>query len=405
MKILHTADWHLGKKLGGFSRHAEQILVLDEICTIADASNAELVLIAGDLFDGPNPSSESTELFYKTLKRLSNDGTRAVVAIAGNHDSPERIAAPEPLALACGIVLIGFPDAQVPFFETENGVKVLQSEQGFLELSLPGNPFPVRIILTAFANEIRLKKYLGHDDAPTELQNLLAECWNLLAQKYCNQQGVNLLMTHLYFVPPSGIVEPESDDERSIAGLGGTYAIPVSTLPTQIQYVALGHIHKFWAVSNNPIPIVYPSSPLCYSLNEAGQDKFVVIVDVEPGKSAGYHKVKLQQGKKVLRITFDSVDKAVAWLRENPDTFVELTIISDHYLKAEDSSRLYASHKGILDIIPQSRKNLVHVEGEVDQAIDIQLNKYELFDSFFKQKKGQEPSEELKKLFHEILNA
>jgi exonuclease SbcD len=405
MKILHTADWHLGKKLGGYSRHAEQILVLDEICGLADAHEVDLVLIAGDLFDGPNPSSESTELFYKTLRRLSNDGSRAVIAIAGNHDSPERIAAPEPLALACGIVLLGFPDTEVPYFETEKGIKVLQSSPGFLELSLPKTSFPVRLILTAFANEIRLKKYLGQEDSDGELKNLIEETWNFLAKKYCDPKGVNLLMTHLYFVPSIGEIEPESDDERSIAGLGGTQALPTTILPPEIQYVALGHIHKFWPVSMQPMPVIYPSSPLCYSLNESGQEKFVIILDIEPATPVNFQKIKLEQGKQVLRMTFDSVDKAVAWLAENQDAYVELTMVSNEYLNAEDSSRIYASHKWILDLIPQSKNSTISGLTQQAQTIDIQLDKSELFESFFIQKKGQEPSLELKKLFHEILNS
>ena len=65
MKILHTADWHLGKKLDRFSRLEEQVLVLNEIVEIADEQNVDLILIAGDLFDNFNPSVEATELFIK----------------------------------------------------------------------------------------------------------------------------------------------------------------------------------------------------------------------------------------------------------------------------------------------------------------------------------------------------
>ncbi len=87
MKILHTADWHLGKKLDRFSRLEEQVSAMEEIITIADEEQADLVLIAGDLFDNFNPAVEAVELFYKTLKRLSLNGKRPVIAIFGNHDS------------------------------------------------------------------------------------------------------------------------------------------------------------------------------------------------------------------------------------------------------------------------------------------------------------------------------
>nr|MBP6378586.1 exonuclease subunit SbcD [Kaistella sp.] len=66
MKILHTADWHLGKRLDRFSRLEEQILVMNEIVEIANEQHVNLVLIAGDLFDNFNPGVEATELFYKT---------------------------------------------------------------------------------------------------------------------------------------------------------------------------------------------------------------------------------------------------------------------------------------------------------------------------------------------------
>ena len=116
MKILHTADWHLGKRLDGFSRFDEQVAVLNEIITIANEKNVDLILIAGDLFDAFNPPVEAVELFYKTLKNLSNNGKRPVVAIAGNHDSPDRINAPNPLAKECGIILIGHPNELIKPF-------------------------------------------------------------------------------------------------------------------------------------------------------------------------------------------------------------------------------------------------------------------------------------------------
>lgn len=82
MKILHTADWHIGKRLGEFSRFEEQRKVLNEICEISDKENPDIIIIAGDLFDNKNPTSESIELLYTILKRLTNNGTKPVIAIA-----------------------------------------------------------------------------------------------------------------------------------------------------------------------------------------------------------------------------------------------------------------------------------------------------------------------------------
>ena len=137
LKVLHTADWHLGKRLDFYSRLPEQALVMDEICRIADESAADLILVAGDLFDTVNPPIEAIELFYKTLKRLSNDGKRPVIAIAGNHDNPDRIDAPNPLAKECGILLFGNTNTTTTLFGIENSFEVSKADEGMLP-SLPG---------------------------------------------------------------------------------------------------------------------------------------------------------------------------------------------------------------------------------------------------------------------------
>src|SRR5689334_21764985 len=109
MKILHTADWHLGRRLEGRSRHDEQSRVLDEICDIAAEEDVDAVLIAGDIFDSYNPPAESESLFYSTMTRLSDGGRCAVIVIAGNHDSPDRLIASNPYARVLGISTLGYP--------------------------------------------------------------------------------------------------------------------------------------------------------------------------------------------------------------------------------------------------------------------------------------------------------
>jgi exonuclease SbcD len=90
MRILHTADWHLGKKLNDFTRIDEQRHVLEELCDIAQREKVDAVVIAGDLFDTFNPPNEAIELLYKTVHKLANNGKVPVIAIAGNHDSADR---------------------------------------------------------------------------------------------------------------------------------------------------------------------------------------------------------------------------------------------------------------------------------------------------------------------------
>lgn len=401
MKILHTADWHLGKRLEHFSRLEEQREVMDEIVEIADSEQVDAVIIAGDLFDTFNPATEAVELFYRTLKRLSANGKRPVVAIAGNHDSPDRIEAPNPLARENGILFSGYPSSQMRPLSLESGLQVTNSEPGFVELKLPTVEYPLRLLLTPYANEFRLRKFLGADDEEEALRQLLKQRWNELSDKWCDNSGVNILMTHLFMIPEGAAPPEEPDDEKPILHVGGAQVIYKSAVPDAIQYTALGHLHRYRIVGNEAAnPAVYTGSPLSYSFSEAGQDKFVVIVDAEPGKAVSRRAVKLNGGKKLFRKRFETVDKAIEWLEANPDTLVELTLVADEYLKAADRKRLQRIHDGIVTIIPEIRR-----KGQEERAakqIDLKQDMDELFRQYFSHEHGQDPNQELMELFREI---
>lgn len=402
MKLLHTSDWHLGKRLEDFSRIEEQQAVLQEICEIAEREQVNAIIVAGDLFDTFNPPTEAVDLFYKILKRLSNNGRRPVIAIAGNHDSPDRIEAPDPLARECGIIFAGYPNSIVPPFELESGLKVLHNEEGFLELLLPGSSIPLRLLLTPYANEFRLKTYLGHENSEEELRTVLQDRWQELATSYCDDKGVNLLVTHLFVVKKGDELPEEPADEKPILHVGGAQVIYTENIPRQIQYTAIGHLHRMHRVDSQPCPVYYSGSPLSYSFAEANQKKYVLLVDAEPGKVAQIVKVELTKGKKLLRKRAEGMDEALQWLIENPDCLAELTMVTDTYLTAQERKQLSATHQGIVAIIPEVRNTTQYQSGS-KKGIDLTKNMEELFTDYFRHSKGQEPNEEVMKLFTEIL--
>ena len=402
MKLLHTSDWHLGKRLEDFSRIEEQQFVLQEICEIAEQEQVDAVLVAGDLFDTFNPPTEAVELFYRTLKRLANNGKRAVIAIAGNHDSPDRIEAPDPLARECGIIFAGYPNSVVPLFELESGLKVLQSTEGFIELKLPGVDSPLRLLLTPYANEFRLKTYLGQEDSEEELRSVLQQKWQDLATTYCDKRGVNILVNHLYVMKRGGEMQEEPAEEKPILHLGGAQAIYSENIPEQIQYTAIGHLHRMHRVDSVPCPIYYSGSPLSYSFAEANQKKYVLLVDLEAGKDATIHEMELTQGKKLLRKRADGIDEALMWLSENQDCLVELTMVTNTYLTAQERKQLYSIHNGIVVLIPEVRNGIEFPSGN-KKSIDLTKNMEELFADYFRHTKGQEPNAEILRLFTEIL--
>ncbi|MDC8101756.1 metallophosphoesterase family protein [Chryseobacterium rhizosphaerae] len=401
MKILHTADWHLGKRLDRFSRLEEQILVMEEIIGIADEENIDLVIVAGDLFDNFNPGVEATELLYKTLKRLSQNGKRPVIAISGNHDSPNLIDAPDPLARECGIILIGHPKAEVIPFETEH-FKILNSREGFIELAIQNINFPVRVLHTPYANEIRLKGYFG-ENKEEEINKVLSQMWKNLADEFCDEQGINLLTAHLYMNKRGAEILEEPEGEKPIK-IGNADLIYSDAIPEQIQYTALGHLHSFQNIGTSEKPVVYSSSPLCYSFSEAGQTKYVSIMEAFPGKNISFEKKALKNGRTLVRKSFTSVEDTVRWLNENPNTFIELTLESETFLTADERKMIYQSHSGIVHLIPKIKNS--EITGQEHYEINLNQDIGVLFKDYFKSKNGgQEANEELMDLFNEILNA
>ena len=402
MKLLHTSDWHLGKRLEDFSRIEEQHLVLQEICELADSEQVDVIIVAGDLYDTFNPPTEAVDLFYKALKRLSDNGRRPVIAIAGNHDSPDRVEAPDPLARECGIIFVGYPHSVVPLFELESGLKVLHSTEGFLEMAIPGCTVPLRLLLTPYANEFRLKTYLGHEDSEEELRIILEEKWKELATAYCDEQGVNVLATHLFVMKKGGQKPEEPAEEKPILHVGGAQVIYSDNIPPQVQYTALGHLHRMHKVDSNPCPVYYSGSPLSYSFAEANQKKYVLLVDALPGKKALVREVELSMGKKLLRKRAEGIEEALQWLAENPDCLCELTMVTETYLTAHERKQLSCAHDGIVTIVPEV-KNVNGVSSEGKKSIDLSKSMEELFADYFTHTKGQAPNADVMALFTELL--
>jgi len=406
VKILHTSDWHLGKRLGPYSRMEEQRQVMEEIAAVGAAEKPDLVLVTGDLYDTFNPPAEAADLLYRTLKALTRGGTVPVVALAGNHDSPERIEAPDPLARECGIFFLGYPDTVLREITLESGTVLTFPEPGMVIIEAPHLSGPVRLMATPYANETRLRRSLAGEDRETALRQLLKDRWALLAEKYCSSGGVNLLAGHFFAAPGGDLFsqDPEEPDgERPILHPGGLELIYTDSFPGSLQYVALGHLHRPQELSGGPCPVVYPGSPLAYSLSERDQEKRVVMVEAEPGRPVKVRPVALQSGRRIHRERFSSEDQALEWLRANPYTLVEIQLETRDFIAAETKQRLFEAHDAILALVP------VLPPGEKEPASappgDKERSVPDLFTDYFKSLHGgTSPGRELLDLLSELLS-
>ncbi|MFV0523907.1 MAG: exonuclease SbcCD subunit D [Acidimicrobiales bacterium] len=288
MKLLHTADWHVGKAIRGHSRAGEHRAVLAEMAGIAAAERVDLVIVAGDLFDTAAPTAEAEGITYEGLLALAE--VAPVVIVAGNHDSPRRLDAVGPL-LALGRVTV----VTAPRPPDDGGVVTLTT----------GDGTPVRVACLPFVSQraiVRadaLMDNLAYENAQT-YGDRLAQVLKALAAGF-DDQAVNVITAHLFVAGGA-----TGGGERP-AHLVDEYGVSAVDFPYTANYVALGHLHRAQAVPG-PTAIHYPGSPLALDFGETDEPKSVNLVTTEPGLPARVTAVPLSAGRRLRTLKGDLAD-------------------------------------------------------------------------------------------------
>ena len=398
MRIIHTSDWHLGKNLEGMSRLDEQAEFLEDFVKIVEDQGANLVIIAGDVYDSFTPPAKAEILFYDTLKKLSKDGQRIILVIAGNHDSPDRLVAAWPLAQPHGIIMLGTPKSTVPVGEYGNH-KVLSCEPGMIELEI--NNEKAVIAAVAFPSEKRLNEvlYKGSDEEEEKLENYEARMVKLFSQleQYYREDTINLLVSHLFVMGSE-----ESGSERSIQ-LGGTYLINSSIFPEKAQYIALGHVHKPQIVPGTNKRARYSGSPIHYNKKEISFTKSVEFIEVSADSEAVMTRIPLKIYKPIEVWKCENIDEALAKCEEHKDesSWVYLEIKTDEFIKEDQIKALKTLKKDILSIRPITPEDIKREEMIIERSAQSFEN---LFDAFYLKEKKVEVSKETREMMLKIYN-
>ncbi len=379
MRILHTGDWHLGRTLEGRSRQKEQEQFIDELVEIADASQADLILMAGDVYDSVNPPAAAEQLFYDAAARLTANG-RPLVVISGNHDQPERVASVSPLVRRQGITLVGLP--------TSEPVTVHAVRTGEI----------AKIAALPYPSEARLGELLAGDAGEDELRLAysarVGRLMKLLGREF-SPKTVNLAMSHIYVL--GGV---ESDSERPIQ-VGGAYTVDPSALSCGAQYTALGHLHRAQRVKGDGM-IRYSGSPLAYSFSEAGQAKSVALLEIAPGGEPSFEEIYLRCGRPLVNWkSSGGLQEVYNWLDEGRDAnaFIDLELRLTKAMSLNDIQRLRKSREGIIHIRPVYPQ----MEQELEEMARSRMPVQELFRRFYqRQTGGAEPEDSLIELFLEL---
>jgi exonuclease SbcD len=314
VKVLHTSDWHIGKKLGRYDRSKEERAVIAEVVGIADAESVDLVLHAGDLFDRPLPSVEALDVAFEGLVALTGGGARPVVVIAGNHDSPGFFEALAPFLRSANVHLVGAikrpQDGGVLDLETRGGRAVVSCFPFLRE----GRAFevwePVDEHYKHYADRLRR----------------ISEAYSTYATDIAGTDAVTFLVAHFLVggAKVHGHGAPRGERELH---LGEAYAATPEAIPPGPQYVALGHIHAPQPVPGAKVPAEYAGSLLELDFGEAGETKRVVLVEVEPGLPATVNSVPLSEGRRLSRPR--GTWKAILETDGLHDSYLDLTVETD----------------------------------------------------------------------------
>ena len=255
MRLIHTADWHIGQELHGFSRRYEHEAFLDWLYGQCRTLAPDALLIAGDVFHHANPANDAIEVFARFTERvlLAMPGLK-IVAVAGNHDSPARFDALRPI-VRTGVHLIG----AVPRLGEDYDIARMLVGAG-----------DGAILAVPYLRLSDLQRGLPEDSPADRVRAFYGACW---AQAGRFLRGAPCVVTgHLHV---TGGVESES--ERPIL-VGGEHAVPVDIFPADAAYVALGHLHCAQSFAGGRIQ--YSGSPLPLSAAERTYKHQIVLLDV-----------------------------------------------------------------------------------------------------------------------------
>ena len=278
MRLIHTADWHLGNEMHDVDRKAEQKAFLDWLVAKIQDLGADTLMISGDIFDVKTPKIEAEVLYYNFLSRLDETPCKNVLIIGGNHDSGKRLEAPQSLVKKLNIHVVGTALGKTP----EDMVFEIKDEKG--------QTYAV-VVAVPYMQEAELRDYFDEDCAEGAFsdrayQALFGQCLERVLALRGDRPIPIIAMNHLYAAGLEGRyegVEKETatdDGVRILDVVGNLGKVHAGVFPKEFDYVGLGHIHYTTRVDKND-RIRYSGSPFVMGYDDAGIDRYVLCVDID----------------------------------------------------------------------------------------------------------------------------
>lgn len=362
MKILHTADWHLGRTLRGVSLLDDQAHVLDQIFEAIVARTVDVLIIAGDIYDKASPAELAVKLYSDFIERVYVETDAAIVVIAGNHDSGQRLGAVTKLFDKTRILIRG------PLEKNEAPL-VLEDKHG-----------PVAFSALPYG-EIYAARRVFEDETIRTPEDVL-RCQIEAARREKPEAARWIIVAHAFITD----CHP-SDSERRLAV--GTVEMVSQSIFDGADYVALGHLHRPQTAGSEVIR--YSGSPLAFGFDEADKSKSMTVFDLEAnGSLANLEQIEFKPLRRVREVRGLLAD-LVAEAQASPSQDLICAVLLDDGALVEPAAQLRPFYPNILQTLREKKQNLViSAAGRAQSKLDDPVN---VIAEFIDYVRGEKPNE------------
>ena len=383
MRIFHMGDWHIGKLVNGFYMTEDQKYVIEQLYKAIEEKKPDVIIIAGDLYDRSIPPVQAVELLNDALRKIVKDLNTKVIALAGNHDSNERIGFASSLLYDSGLYMVG---------SLKNKIEKITLEDESGKVNFYPIPYAdVPYVRDLFEDE-NIKTY------DLAMERIISEI-----HKDFNDAERNVAIAHGYVTQIKDddyeLLE-ESDSEKPLS-IGGTDYINSKHFEN-FNYTALGHLHGPQKVGSDKIR--YSGSLMKYSFSEVNQRKGITIVDLD--KDGNTHieiyDLKPRRDFRIKIGTLDEVLKSYDKDKENNEDYIKV-ILKDKGELLDPMAKIRSVYPNVMEL---TREERAIRGGSRTVATNIkERSKMSLFKSFYKDIMDEDCEEEALNIMERVMES
>lgn len=372
MKFIHTADWHLGKLVHGKYLTEDQKIVLDEFIELVAEEKPDAIIIAGDLYDRSVPPTEAVDLLDEVLYKLNVELNTPIVAIAGNHDSAERLSF---------------------------GSSWYRNSHFYLTGKLANDFRPVHIngvnfYLVPYAEPGIVRQLLNDERVHSHQEAMRAIIDQI--EKNMNHHEPNVFVGHAFVLGGQ-----TSDSERTLS-VGGSGCVGAD-LFAPFSYTALGHLHSPDAIRHDTVK--YSGSLLKYSFSEAKQQKSISIIEMdEKGQfTQRYRSLTPKFDMREIEGHLDELLDPSFYEKQKCDDYLKVTLLDEGAL-LDPISKLRQVYENVLHL--ERKLAITDMKKKVSFSIQKEERKseLELFEQFYQEMTTAEFSDDKREVMTKVIN-